>query len=78
MRREVEDEESGWGEQVRRDWKELEVKDVDHWMHLVEDRAWLRFGLSRQLKRAPSADDDGEIADEGEEDGEEGAEEAEE
>ncbi len=37
------------GEQVRRDWKELEVKDVDHWMHLVEDRTW----LSRQLKRAP-------------------------
>ena len=30
MRREVEDEESGWGEQVRRDWKELEEKDVEH------------------------------------------------
>ena len=73
MRREVEDAESGWGEQVRRDWKELGVKDADHWTHLVENRAW----LSRQLKRAPSADDDGEIADEGEEDGEEGAEEAE-
>ena len=54
MRREVEDEESGWGEQVRRDWKELEVKDVDHWMHLVEDRTW----LSRQLKKAPSAEDE--------------------
>ena len=60
MRREVEDEESGWGEQVHRDWKELEVKDVDHWMHLAEDRAWLR----RQLKRAPGADDDEESAEE--------------
>ena len=39
---------------MRRDWKELEVKDADHWMHLVEDRTW----LSRQLKKAPSAEDE--------------------
>ena len=64
MRREVEDEESGWGEQVRRDWKELEVKDVEHWMHLVENEAW----LSRKLKRMSSAGDNGEMTDEGEED----------
>ncbi len=74
MRREVVDEESGWGEQVRRDWKELEVKGADHGMHLVENIAW----LSRQLKRASSVDDDGEIADEGEDDGDEGADEADE
>ncbi len=49
------------------------MKDALHWMHLVENRAWLR----RQLKRALSVDDDGEIA-EGEDDGEEGADEADE
>ncbi len=52
---------------MRRDWKELEVKDIDHWMHLVENRAWLKH----QLKRAPSAADDGEEGDDGEESAEE-------
>ena len=60
MRREVEDEESGWGEQVRRDWNEMEVKDVEHWMHLVENSKW----LSRKLKAMASE----KMTDEGEED----------
>ena len=60
MRREVEDEESGWGEQVRRDWKEMEVKDAEHWMHLVENSEW----LSRKLKAMASE----KMTDEGEED----------
>ena len=64
MRREVEDEESGWGEQVRKDWNEMEVKDVEHWMHLVENKTW----LSRKLKAMSSAGDDGEMTHEGEED----------
>ena len=64
MRREVEDEESGWGEQMRRDWNEMEVRDVEHWMHLVENKAW----LSRKLKGMSSAGDDGEMTHEGEED----------
>ena len=63
MRREVEDEESGWGEQMRRDWNEMEVRDVEHWMHLVENKTW----LSRKLKAMSSAGDEGEMAHEGEE-----------
>ena len=47
MRREVEDDKSGWGEQVRNDWSEMGVEEADHWMHLVEDKAW----LSRKLRR---------------------------
>ena len=56
----MEDAESGWGEQVRRDWKEMGVKDVEHWMHLVENLKW----LSRKLKAMASE----KMADEGEED----------
>ena len=38
MRREVEDEGSGWGEHVRKDWSELDVEGTDHRMLLVEDK----------------------------------------
>ena len=53
MRREVEDEKSRWGEQVRNDWREMEVEGADHWMHLVENRGWLR----RKLRRTPSEEE---------------------
>ena len=53
LRRELEDPKSGWGEQVRKDWKELGVKGVDQWVKLVEDRAWLR----NMLKSEKAADD---------------------
>ena len=53
LRRELEDPKSGWGEQVRKDWKELGVKGVDQWVKLVEDRAWLRS----MLKSEKAADD---------------------
>ena len=56
MRREVEDPKSGWGEQLRKDWSELEVKDVEDWMKLVKEKTW----LSRTLKRSSNADADGE------------------
>ena len=36
--REVEDEESAWGEQIRKDWNELEVEGIDQWMKLVENK----------------------------------------
>ena len=62
MRKEVEDEKSGWGEQVRKDWRELKVEDVDHWMKLVEDRGWLRNKLKKpstaDAAEAADADDD--------------------
>ena len=53
LRRELEDPKSGWGEQVRKDWKELGVKGVDQWVKLVEDRA----GLRNMLKSEKAADD---------------------
>jgi hypothetical protein len=45
MMREVEDEESGWGQQIRNDWNELEVEGIDQWMKLVENKGWLRNTL---------------------------------
>ena len=56
MIREVEDEESGWGEQVRRDWKELEVEGIDQWMKLVENKGW----LSSTLQSSGDAGSEGE------------------
>ena len=45
MMREVEDEESAWGHQIRKDWKELEVEGIDQWMKLVENKGWLSSTL---------------------------------
>ena len=45
MMRDIEDEKSGWGEQIRIEWNELGVEGVDHWTDLVEDRGWLRRAL---------------------------------
>ena len=52
MRKEVEDPKSGWGEQLRKNWSELGVKDVDEWMKLVKKGTW----LSRALKKMSSAE----------------------
>ena len=38
MMREMEDEESAWGEQIR---NELEMEGIDQWMKLVENKGWL-------------------------------------
>ena len=54
MMREVEDEESGWGQQIRNDWNELEVEGIDQWTKLVENKGWLRRTLwssGRGLRR---------------------------
>ena len=60
MKREIEDEKSRWGEQIRTEWNELGVEGVDHWTDLVEDRGWLR----RTLRDSEDADsEDGDIAD---------------
>ena len=45
MMRELEDEESGWGQQIRNDWNELEVEGIDQWTKLVENKEWLRRTL---------------------------------
>ena len=58
MRREIEDEKSGWGEQVRTEWTELGVEGVDHWMNLVEERTWLRRKLRDESDGADSDDED--------------------
>ena len=57
MRREIEDEKSRWGEQIRTEWNELGVEWVDHWTDLVEDRGWLRRTL-RDSEDADSEDRD--------------------
>ena len=64
MRKEVEDPKSGWGEQLRKNWSELGVKDVDEWMKLVKEGTW----LSRALKKMSSAEaEDEEVEDQAEE-----------
>ena len=60
MMLEVEDEESAWGEQIRgeqirKDWNELEVEGIDQWMKLVENKGW----LSRALRSSGGADSEG-------------------
>ena len=56
MMREVEDEESAWGQQIRKDWKELEVEGIDQWMKLVENKGW----LSSTLQSSGDAGSEGE------------------
>ena len=52
MKRELEDDGSGWGRQVREDWKRLGVRSVEEWHSKVQDRKWLslRTGKRRQAK----------------------------
>ena len=45
MMREVEDGGSAWGEQIRKDWNELEVEGIDQWIKLVENKGWLSHKL---------------------------------
>ena len=56
MMREVEDEESRWGEQIRKDWNVLEVGGIDQWMKLVENKGW----LSNTLRSSGGAGSEGE------------------
>ena len=56
MMREVEDKESAWGQQIRRDWKELEVEGIDQWMKLVGKKGW----LSSTLRSSGDAGSEGE------------------
>ena len=41
MRRELQDEQSGWGKQIREEWKKIGVKSVKQWCEKIEDRGWL-------------------------------------
>ena len=60
MGRKIEDEKSGWGEQIHIEWNELGVDGVDQWTDLVEDRGWLR----RTLGNSEDTDsEDGDAAD---------------
>ena len=51
MMREVEDEESAWGQQLRKEWNDLEVEGIELWMKLVETKG----GLSRKLRSSGGA-----------------------
>ena len=57
MMREIEDEESGWGEQICSDWNGLGVEGIDQWTNLVENKGWLRHTL-RGSEDAGSEDED--------------------
>ena len=57
MRRELEDEQSRWGEQIRRkEWEKLDVGSVKQWCEKVEDRSWLasKIGGRKKEKRRDS------------------------
>ena len=56
MVREVEDEESAWDEQIRKDGNELEVEGIDQWTKLVENKGW----LSSTLRSSGGAGSEGE------------------
>ena len=41
MRRELQDEQSGWGKQIREECKKIGVSSVEQWCEKIEDREWL-------------------------------------
>ena len=51
--REVEDEKSKWGIELKEEWKELGVNKVRGWCNKVKDRGWLasRFGESKKKNK---------------------------
>ena len=55
MMREIEDEESRWGELIHNDWNGLEVEGIDQWMKLVENKGW----LSNTLRSSGGAGSEG-------------------
>ena len=44
------------GEQIPKDWNELEVEGIDQWMKLVENKGW----LSSTLRSSGGAGSEGE------------------
>ena len=55
MMREIEDEESGWGEQIRSDWNELGVEGIDQWTKLVENKGWVSRTFGAVVTQAQKA-----------------------
>ena len=51
MRRELEDEQSRWGEKIREEWKKLGVKTVKQWCKKVEDRGRLASRIGSKKKK---------------------------
>ena len=51
MRRELEDEQSRWGEQIREEWKKLGVGSVKQWCEKVEDPSWLASRIANRMKK---------------------------
>ena len=52
MRRELQDEQSRWGEQIREEWKKGGVESVKQWCEKVENWAWMasKIGSSKKEK----------------------------
>ena len=55
MRRELEDDQSQWGKQIRGDWKKMDVKSVKQWCEKVEDRCWLANKLGKKKKKGDAS-----------------------
>ena len=56
MRRELEDEQSRWGEQIREERKKIGMESVKQWCEKVEEWGWLASaGLAGSRRRASAA-----------------------
>ena len=56
MRRELENEQSRWGEQIREEWEKLGVGSVKQWCEKVEDRSWLASKIGGRKKKGELAE----------------------
>ena len=55
MQRELEDEQSRWGEQITEEWGNIGARSVTQWYEKVEDRCWLASKLGSGKKRKGKA-----------------------
>ena len=51
MRRELEDDQSQWGQRVRVEWKKMDMKSRKQWCAKVEDCCWLASKLGGNKKK---------------------------
>ena len=47
------------GEQIHKDWNELEVEGIDQWMKLVENKGWLSNTLRSSGGAGSESEDNG-------------------
>ncbi len=52
MRRELQDEQSGWGKQIRQEWEKMGVRSVKQWCEKIEDPEWLESRIGGKKGKA--------------------------